>query len=1356
MLLALSLMVSMLTIGTFAADTDKENPYIVSAVAISDTEIKVTLNEPIYVYNTGVWALFFAKDGVVDTATRTGGTVQVTAGTLCNEFVWTIGSGSISGTIAAKAQAGYQAYFGINTNNTYLEIAKDRATDAAGNMFLRNVESNGYSIHAISVDPYYNMIRSVTLIQEYKLEIEFLHPITEFVDGTTGVLLLGVLNTSRNGWYNTGSEPITTTKRLTPTVTERGTLLCTLSADLDGMEAGNKRNIAKYMEKVSTTYAAQGYVAGIQILEPGNGTLNDNLLERVVTADGTPLYGPQSTSGRAFCHAMIDSVYESAQLVSASLVSNSSIKIKFDKEVSIVSDGGGFGIVALDSNGNVLFDATHTDMRHGGTVDKTSGTEFVWTIDAGKNAAAIIEAWKAAGYTVKFCSNSGGNPNPAGYNPRVVDANGYPLPAPVAKLHTGTTYLYYALCDIDELTEFTLESVTQVAPYSVALKFSEDLRTDTRNGLPWIEDIINNSTNVSVGIIWVKDGCTGQEGFELVTADAIKGSVVLGKTNDTLIWTVNNEVPANFISNLLKETKDGYSRQFYLYDNGCGWHGAGFIGGIQAQKPSATEEKALVIPDSNKKDSGTYEYLFMDITPDSTLPFELLSVTEIGDYQLELQFSEAVRKETAAGTPWVDTINNSTSLGIAWVSDTATGAENFAEVVDVQIGGTVAPGETDDTLIWTMKDQSSTISSLLNESKEGYTRKFFLYDNGCNWHATGYIGAVQAVPNPGEKPLSIPNSPKTLEAGKEYLFMNIHSYVDIEQSEIISLEDKPYHFMNADTGRSLVVNGVEEFTIVRKAADSNLVMLMVGNQYVNLHSTPATLSDTAYNYLLEAREHGRYRILVSPIYALSDNDAGEDNNATLAYESTALKTIASGWYLTASGEDRPLRVLPIGDSITYGSNPDGFVHGWRDELSADLADKLDRVVFVGSQTSKISTVDQAELYRHEGNPGWTVTNIGASLNDIAAGVAGKYDPDVVLLMAGINDFGAYQREGKTDQEILQYLKTDYKALVEKLAANMGEDDVIFCSTLTPTAYTSGVDNPKTMNEAFPSWVKEWAAEGLPVALNDNYTALKDVEGVQCSDKLHLSNDGDALVAQQYAKSILNYYNADGSEKDIQEKINAAKADGQTELYLNGDETIDRLENIPAGFTLDLNGHVLRSDYVIAFGHIKDSTEGKGGIAIAKNVTGDQTHLLHLQADNVMMPLCEDGFGYRFFTCTTTQLFNPGTARFGFQININETGLALLKDAANADVEVLTKLIVTVDGEEKLEKDYAFQAATIADYATKKSAEPTKNWAIILTVTGFETLSGTNISMTSTPIFKSSTGVSVAPATDATVTYNHSK
>jgi len=86
--------------------------------------------------------------------------------------------------------------------------------------------------------------------------------------------------------------------------------------------------------------------------------------------------------------------------------------------------------------------------------------------------------------------------------------------------------------------------------------------------------------------------------------------------------------------------------------------------------------------------------------------------------------------------------------------------------------------------------------------------------------------------------------------------------------------------------------------------------------------------------------------------------------------------------------------------------------------------------------------------------------------------------------------------------------------------------------------------------------------------------------------------------------------------------------------------------------------------------------------------------------------------------------------------------------------LVTKLIATIDGVQRMEKDYAFRMSTLAEYGAKMAADPNGKWAITLTARGFDKVQGTDIRMTSTPQFISSTEVVTVPSVDATVTYVH--
>ena len=89
----------------------------------------------------------------------------------------------------------------------------------------------------------------------------------------------------------------------------------------------------------------------------------------------------------------------------------------------------------------------------------------------------------------------------------------------------------------------------------------------------------------------------------------------------------------------------------------------------------------------------------------------------------------------------------------------------------------------------------------------------------------------------------------------------------------------------------------------------------------------------------------------------------------------------------------PLRVLPLGDSLTWGkgsSDAGGYRPALRDELTAAGAD----VDFVGSQRNGPGPDPE-----HEGHPGWEIGEITAQIG----GWLAQATPDVVLLDIGTND-----------------------------------------------------------------------------------------------------------------------------------------------------------------------------------------------------------------------------------------------------------------------------------------------------------------------------------------------------------------
>lgn len=582
----------------------------------------------------------------------------------------------------------------------------------------------------------------------------------------------------------------------------------------------------------------------------------------------------------------------------------------------------------------------------------------------------------------------------------------------------------------------------------------------------------------------------------------------------------------------------------------------------------------------------------------------------------------------------------------------------------------------------------------------------------------------------------------------------------------------PYHFMNTDTGRALAVGTVDEWYF-EKIDGTNMYLLTDGEgQYLDLTGATPVLSDYPCKVLLVRCDNERYQLVVGGKMVLADSDEGEDADIALTRLGVDSQDIASGWYLTKRGEARPLRVMPLGDSITYGVNKDLAASelrvSYRAQLSQALTEYLGRVVFVGSEVTATTTLDETRLLRHAGFPGYVVTDIWGEeghpgVDELIDGLCTKYAPDVVLLMLGTNDLTRMINAGTTTDADLQDQIDRYRAFLLGIESGLTDRGTIICSTLTPRAQAANLETVQAMvntyNEYIAEMVADMAAEDKKIVFNDNFTAVAALgEAGLCSDKLHLSLAGSTALAEQYYRTVTAHYDTGSLKFD---RLQAA-LNNQDKVVLTQDYTVTQLV-IPADTTLDLNGYTVTATQVSAVttsSMIIDATEGKGGIKIAKNDAANGTYYLQIVENNAMLPLYDSADGcYRFFTAQTTHLQKAGensnSYKFGFQVDLADRAYELLTDAANADIVLQTQLTVTVDGEEKVNKIYTFTAETLSLYAAKK-LESTRNWAITLTVTGFDAIDGDIIVITSTPQVVSSTGVLVVPTADATRTYQYTR
>ncbi|MEU9888359.1 FG-GAP-like repeat-containing protein [Sphaerisporangium sp. NPDC051011] len=217
-----------------------------------------------------------------------------------------------------------------------------------------------------------------------------------------------------------------------------------------------------------------------------------------------------------------------------------------------------------------------------------------------------------------------------------------------------------------------------------------------------------------------------------------------------------------------------------------------------------------------------------------------------------------------------------------------------------------------------------------------------------------------------------------------------------------------------------------------------------------------------------------------------------------------------------------VRVMPLGDSITYGmGDPDG--NGYRDHLAASLQRRLVYVDFVGSQTS--GTMADRE---NNGYPGWTIDQI--------AGPAGRdvpvMRPDVVTLMAGTNDMIHNVDPGNAINRLQRLIDG-------VLAANPAGFVVV--ATLTPCTDPAVQARMNSYNAQVRQQV------GARVSKGDRIV-LVEMSGVSTQGWPDFVHPNDASYQQMAA--IFSNGVADGIKRGLLPGVTVAGAD-ETQTWGNG-------------------------------------------------------------------------------------------------------------------------------------------------------------------------------------------------------------
>ncbi len=203
--------------------------------------------------------------------------------------------------------------------------------------------------------------------------------------------------------------------------------------------------------------------------------------------------------------------------------------------------------------------------------------------------------------------------------------------------------------------------------------------------------------------------------------------------------------------------------------------------------------------------------------------------------------------------------------------------------------------------------------------------------------------------------------------------------------------------------------------------------------------------------------------------------------------------------LTVSAQTPPIRIMPLGDSITYGSSTPG---GYRLPLYAALTNAGYTVDFVGTQTGNSAAGLDPD---HQGHGGWTIGQIDDSVIGFLDSVS---DPDLILLHIGTNDSGAGDFANRIDQ---------LDALVTKIAAKRPYAHIVVTTLMKrlPPNYTNITNY---FNPFVPGKVAGQQALGRRVTFLDMHAHL---ELADMYDNLHPNSTGYVKMAAAWLPAITN-------------------------------------------------------------------------------------------------------------------------------------------------------------------------------------------------------------------------------------------
>ncbi|WP_405674075.1 ricin-type beta-trefoil lectin domain protein [Streptomyces canus] len=216
----------------------------------------------------------------------------------------------------------------------------------------------------------------------------------------------------------------------------------------------------------------------------------------------------------------------------------------------------------------------------------------------------------------------------------------------------------------------------------------------------------------------------------------------------------------------------------------------------------------------------------------------------------------------------------------------------------------------------------------------------------------------------------------------------------------------------------------------------------------------------------------------------------------IALVTAALGVTAAGVAPASAASTTPLRVMPLGDSITWGVGS-STGNGYRGPLWDELATDGHPLDFVG--TGRGGSMSDPD---NEGHSGYRIDQIA----ELADASLTRYRPNVVTLEIGTNDLGgSYQPSTAADR---------LRSLVNQITADAPDATVLVASLIVSTS-GSEEQYRGAYNQAIPQIVSDAQAAGKRVA----YVDMSSLTTADLADAVHPNDAGYQKMADAFHRGI---------------------------------------------------------------------------------------------------------------------------------------------------------------------------------------------------------------------------------------------